>query len=260
MADIKYIIPFTYKWEGGLSRDPNDNAAKNPANISPYTIDGKTGWHTNKGVTYSVFKSGASKYGYQDTLENFKNMPHDIWLKIAKAGYWDTLKLDSLKSQAVANMMFSWCWGSGYAWIPRVSAYLKTKGINWTGGSYVGGRLKLASDFGQISNKLNELIDKQGEKQTFDDLAEQKKQFLLSLKGTKSNPITAKAPDGVYTKGWMNRLEDLKSYSYTLFGKAGETMQQATEVVKKNPITMTVILVAAILTASYFIYKATKKK
>lgn len=232
MADIKYIIPFTYKWEGGLSRATTDSASKNPANISPYTIDGKTGWHTNKGITYSVFKEGAKKYGYQDTLENWKTMPHDIWLKITRNGYWDKLKLDNVKSQAVANVLFSWIWGSGYAWVPRVSKYLKSNGIDWTGGSYVkdaNGKsvLKLASDFNQISDKLNQLVDKVGEKKAFDDLAEQKKQFLLSLKGTTSNPVTDKYPQGVYTDGWMNRLADLQKYSYTLFGDVAD-------VVKKN--------------------------
>jgi len=128
MADIKYIIPFTYKWEGGLSNAKTDSASANP---SPYIYKGVGGWHTNKGVTYPVFKAGASKYGYADTSDNFLTMPEDIWLKIAKGGFWDKLNLDTLKSQAVANVLFSWQWGSGYGWITRVSDYLKSKGINW---------------------------------------------------------------------------------------------------------------------------------
>ncbi len=244
MAEIKYIIPFTLKWEGGLSRATTDSASSNP---SPYVINGQTGWHTNKGVTYKAFKSGAAKYGYQDNLENFKNMPEDIWLKIAKGGYWDTLKLDNMKSQAVANVMFSWCWGSGYAWIPRVSAYLKLHDITWIGGTYVGKKLKLAPDFNQITDKLNQLIDKQGEAKTFQDLIEQKKQFLLSL-GEKSNP------GGVYTKGWMNRLNELNTYSTSLLGKTFaatvQTINDATEVVKKNPL-KTVLITAAIALVIY---------
>ncbi len=261
MAEIKYIIPFTYKWEGGLSNATTDNASKNPANISPYTINGKKGWHTNKGVTYSVFKSGASKYGYQDTLENFKDMPHEIWLKIAKGGYWDTLNLDNLKSQAVANVMFSWCWGSGYAWIPRLSSYLKSKGINWVGGNWVASKMKLAPDFKQITDKLNQLIDKQGEKQTFEDLIEQKKQFLLSL-GEKANPKTAKFPQGINTKGWMNRLTELQSYSSTLLGKGIEATKDVAnktiEEVKKKPLT-TIVLTTLLLISSYLVYNYTIK-
>lgn len=220
MAEIKYIIPFTYKWEGGLSRATTDSASQNPANISPYNIFGMTGWHTNKGITYSVFKAGASKYGYQDTLENWRDMPHDIWLKVTKNGYWDKLKLDTYKSQAVANVMFSWVWGSGLAWQPRIERYLKSKGVAWT-----------RNNFGDLSNNLNALVAKEGEKNIFDELVNQKKEFLLSLTGSKSNPVTAAKPQGVYTDGWMNRLNDLQSYSYTLLGKAiGETV----EVVKKN--------------------------
>lgn len=251
MAEIKYIIPFTYKWEGGLSNATTDAASKNP---SPYTINGKTGWHTNKGITYPVFKTGATKYGYKDSLENFRDMPHDIWLKIAKGGYWDKLNLDTVKSQAVANVMFSWCWGSGYAWIPRVSAYLKANGITWVGGTYSGKKLTLAPDFKQLAAKLNELSDKVGEKKVFEDLIEQKKQFLLSLK--------AANPGGIYTKGWMNRLEDLRGYSSTLLGKTmeatKETVINATEVVKKNPL-KTVVIAAAVTVLIYTGYKLIKK-
>lgn len=52
MADIQAIIPFTYKWEGGLSRATTDKASASP---SPYVHQGVKGWHTNKGITYPVF-------------------------------------------------------------------------------------------------------------------------------------------------------------------------------------------------------------
>lgn len=48
--------------------------------------------------------------------------------------------------------------------------------------------------------------------------------------------------------------------SYTATELANKGLDNATEVVKKNPLTMTIVLIAAIATASYFIYKATKKK
>lgn len=247
MAEIKYIIPFTYKWEGGLSRDPADKASVTP---SPYEYKGQKGWHTNKGVTYAAFKSNAAKLGYQDTAQNFLTMPEDIWLKIAKGSYWDRLNLDSLKSQAVANIMFSWQWGSGYAWIRRVSEYLKSKGINWTGGTYKDKKLIIAPDFKTISDKLNELIDKQGEQKTFDELAEQKKQFLISLNQPK------------YTKGWLNRLDDLKKYSYTLLGsitsQVSNAATNATEVVKKNPL-KTALIAAGVTIIIYTGYKLIKK-
>jgi hypothetical protein len=226
MADIKYITGFTEKWEGGLSRATTDTASKNP---SPYTYKGQTGWHTNKGITYGSFKSLSAKLNYKDTADNFLNMPEDIWLKIAKNGYWDIINLDAVKSQAIANLMFSWQWGSGYSWRNRVQKYLVSKGINWS-----------ISDLKGLPNKLNELSDKQGEKQTFDELLEQKKEFLLSL-GQPANE-----------KGWLRRLEDLKNYSYTLLGKT-------TEILKKNLIP-TILITTALLVGSYILYKTLKQK
>lgn len=237
MAQIEEIIPFTYKWEGGLSRATTDKASKNP---SPYVHAGVKGWHTNKGITYSTFKSLAPKLGYQDTATNFLTMPENIWLKIAKNGYWDVINLDALESQAIANLMFSWIWGSGYAWRNRVQNYLKSKGISWS-----------ISDLKGLSAKLNELSNKQGEKKTFDELVEQKKQFLLSL-GQPANE-----------KGWLNRLEDLKKYSYTFFGKttkaAKEVAEKGAEIVKKNFIP-TILITTALLVGSYILYKTLKQK
>jgi hypothetical protein len=237
MAQIREIIPFTYKWEGGLSRATTDKASRNP---SPYVYNGQKGWHTNKGVTYSTFKSLAPKLGYSDTSNNFLTMPEDIWLKIAKNGYWDIINLDAVKSQAIANIMFSWMWGSGYAWRNRIQKYLQSKGISWN-----------ISDLKGLPNKLNDLTDKQGEKQTFDELIEQKKQFLLSL-GQPANE-----------KGWMNRLNDLKNYSYTLFGKTVQATKnvakESTEIVKKN-ITPTILITTALLLGSVILYKTLKQK
>lgn len=225
MADISKIIPFTYKWEGGLSRATTDTASKNP---SPYVYNGVGGWHTNKGITYPVFKAGATKYGYTDTSDTFKKMPEDVWLKIAKGEYWDKIKLDAVKSQAIANLMFSWQWGSGYSWRPRIQRYLKSKGITWA-----------INDFTGLANNLNALVEKEGEKKIFDELVEQKRQFLISL----NQPANE--------KGWINRLNDLKNYSYTLISQTATTIQQ-------NPIT-TVLVTAGLVVFFYSIVKFIKK-
>jgi lysozyme family protein len=54
MADASKIIPHILQWEGGLSRNPADTASKNPA---PCSYNGKTGYHTNKGVTYTTLQA-----------------------------------------------------------------------------------------------------------------------------------------------------------------------------------------------------------
>lgn len=203
MADIKHITSFTKGWEGGKSNDPKDTASANP---SPWMwTDPKTKitapLHTNKGVTYAAFAAAAKEMGFANSKENFFEMSDDIWLKIAKKKYWDILKLDTVNSQAIANLMFSWIWGSGYAWRARMQRYLQGKGISWN-----------INNFTALAASLNAL-SKNNEKKIFEELIEQKKQYLLSLKGTKSNPVTEKKPQGVYTDGWLNRLEDLKKTS-----------------------------------------------
>jgi lysozyme family protein len=237
MANFKEIVPFTYEKEGGLSRASSDTARFNP---SPYSIkdpkDGvvKTGWHTNKGVTYSTFRDGASKYGYVDNAENFAKMPEEIWTKIAKKGFWDTMNLDAMKSQAIANLFFSWMWGSGYSWRKRFQAYLTTKGVDWS-----------ISDLKKIPSIIDSLVAKEGEKKIFDELIEQKRQFLISL----NQPAN--------TKGWLNRLEALKNLSYGYIGKTTKVVSAEIENVKKNPF-KTGILTALILVSGYILLTQTK--
>ncbi len=108
---LKKLVPFLLEQEGGLSNDPDDNASAHPA---PWTYEGETGWHTNKGITYQTFVSNAHKVGYKPTAENFFTMPDYIWLGILKKSYMGAFPLDEIshlpKIQAV---IITWAWGSG---------------------------------------------------------------------------------------------------------------------------------------------------
>lgn len=240
MADIKYIIPFTYKWEGGLSRAKTDTASKSP---SPYAIkdpkDGvvKTGWHTNKGITYDAFKAGAKKYNYVDNKENFEKMPADIWLKIAKGSYWDVINLDAVKSQVIANTMFNWMWGSYLGWRSGFKKWLKdTKGIDWN-----------ISDLKSIPTILNNLTDKYGEKKILDELIAERARFFKSLN----------QPSNL--KGWMNRLNDFQKFSYGLLESGIEATKKGIEEVKKKPLE-TMIITALVITSAYILYKTLNRR
>jgi hypothetical protein len=226
MADISSIIGLTKKEEGGLSKAKTDTASKYP---SPYEYNGSYGWHTNRGVTYESFKSLAPKLGYVDNRENFINMPDSIWLKIAKKGYWDVVNLDAMKSQALANLFFSWQWGAGYGWRNRVKRYLATKNIDWS-----------ISNLKGLPAIINGLVDKEGEKKILDELIEQYKQFYISL----NQPANL--------KGWLNRAERLKEYAYTLLGKGIEEA-------KKKPLVTIVITMVSVISI-YALYKTLKNK
>ena len=122
-------------------------------------------------------------------------MPDAIWDKIAKGLFWNDLNLDNVKSNGVAFQLFSWHWGAGRGWFPRMQRYLTSKGVNWD---------KKSST---LSGAINQVIDKQGEKQTISDLDTQQQEFYSSL----NQPANI--------KGWINRIKETTSYAYSFLGR-----------------------------------------
>lgn len=105
------LTPFLLQYEGGLSRDSFDEASSHPA---PWAYKGVSGYHTNKGVTYSTFVALAPKCGYAITPDNFFLMPNDIWLKILKEGYMKPYPLDKISHlPRIQAVIITWAWGSG---------------------------------------------------------------------------------------------------------------------------------------------------
>jgi hypothetical protein len=224
MANFNDIKGLTLKWEGGLSKATTDTASRNP---SPYVHKGVTGWHTNKGVTYSTFVSASKKLGFENNANNFINMPDAIWNKIAKGLYWDNLNLDQLKSNGVAFQLFSWNWGAGTGWFPRIKRFLTSKGIEWNGKSST------------LSDSMNKLIEKQGEKKTIADLDIQQKEYYTSL----NQPANI--------KGWINRIKDTTSYAVSYIGNIYNE--------NKTAFNTSIVLGFVLLGAAYFTYKKNKK-
>jgi len=188
MASFDAIVSFTLDKEAGLSRDPDDNAADYP---SPYTFNGHKDWHTNKGITYKTFEAAAKNLGIDNNYTNFIVMPRAVWIKIAKKEFWDKLHLSDLKNQSIANLMFSWLWGSGYSWRDRMIKFLKSYNITWT-----------KNDFKGLIKHLNFLTDKYSAKTIYKALDKQYRLYLISLNQSK------------FIKGWLKRLDDLFTYNY----------------------------------------------
>lgn len=179
MADYKKVIPFHKAWEGGLSRATTDKAASNP---SPWTYNGQTGWHTNKGITYAAFVACAPKIGYQITPENFFTMPDAIWNSIFKIIYWDGMLLDRVNSEAIAAALSNWSWGSGDSGaFQLLKKYLATKGYNVTNDA-------------QAVDAINEL-SRGNEEAIFLELIDWRENYFRSL----NQPANL--------QGWLNRLK-----------------------------------------------------
>jgi lysozyme family protein len=107
MANYRSRVSGMLYDEGGLSKSPLDTtAARNP-------VPDGSGNHTNKGVTWAAFSMLGPKLGYKATPQLFYSMPQEVWLKIYKVGFWDQIKGDQIKSQAIADMVVDIAFHSG---------------------------------------------------------------------------------------------------------------------------------------------------
>lgn len=197
MADYRKQIGFIKKWEGGMSNNPNDPAAAYPM---PCAYAGETGWHTNKGITWLTFISNAKTLGYKASCENFIAMPDAIWLKIFKKAFWDKYQLDDYKSQAVADIIVSWAWGSGLGGSYRQLA----KFLN---GNYGTNLPDQKSNFSSVNvTKIREVFNtiasrKPREITVREELIAHYRNFYISL----NKPY--------YINGWLNRLNALDEFT-----------------------------------------------
>lgn len=111
MADLKKLIPFILKWEGGFVNDPDD-----------------LGGATNKGITIGTFGEYRKRKGLPPpTVQDIKSLSDKDWYEIFKNMYWDRWKADEIKSQSVANILVDWVWASGSHGIKRPQRLLGVK-------------------------------------------------------------------------------------------------------------------------------------
>ena len=199
MADYRNVIPTILKWEGGLSRNPNDTASRVPA---PWPFNGVTGWHTNKGVTYATFSSLAPRLGYKNDADTFFTMPSNVWGLIFKNGYWDKVQGDKIKSQAVANLLADWYWGSGSNAVKNLQQVLN-RSFGY----------KLAED-GIMGPKTLEATNKVDAKKLFDLLHAEKVDFYNQI--VKNDPSQQ-----TFLKGWLNRAADLYAANKDIINTGG---------------------------------------
>jgi lysozyme family protein len=183
MADSSKIISFIKAAEGGLSRATTDRASSNPA---PWLFNGKKGWHTNRGITFTTFVSLAPKLGYEITPANFFNMPDSLWLKIFTFGYWTPMQLNNIQSQAIANCLADFAWASGVS------------GARTSIAKFLDDKHEIYSSSTLENNiALNKLTIKFGEEQIYRELIEWRRAFFLAIPGSAND------------KGWMNRMDAL---------------------------------------------------
>lgn len=179
---IKKYVTFTKKWEGGLSRDKADSASKYPC---PTPHQGKSGWHTNIGITYSAWV----QYFGKDEDERFYAMSPEDWFHIFKKGYWNGVHGDEFKSQNVAIFVTGMAWGSG----ARQAGKSLQTAINNCG-------VKCTVD-GVIGSNTIKAANSIDPRKLFDALTDERERFFRAI---------AKGDNAKFLKGWLNRLSDYR--------------------------------------------------
>lgn len=197
MEKYKHIIPHILKWEGGLSKDTNDSASKNPC---PKTFNGVSGYHTNRGITWTTFCAYCKDFNLDplNKTDEFFNLSQETAGKVFKRLYWDRVKADFVDSIPVANCLAQWAWGSGSAGAWNILI------------GYINKQGKTADKWINAIEFLNARCKEVGAKVVFNELCDEREAFFnkIAQPGTKNNK---------FLKGWLNRLASFKKFNEPLF-------------------------------------------
>ena len=115
MADVRELVPFILKWEGGYVNDPDD-----------------LGGATCKGVTFKTYKLYRKQRGLSaPNIGELQRLTDDEFTDILKTMYWNVCKADFIESQSVANAIVDWAWNSGT--VTAVNEVQKVLGVKADG-------------------------------------------------------------------------------------------------------------------------------
>ena len=171
MAEVKELLPFILKWEGGFVNDPTDK-----------------GGATNLGVTIKTWRSvGYDKDGDGDIdVDDLKLLtPEEVRDRVLKPHYWDRWKADQLKSQKVANILVDWTWCSG----------------KW--GIVIPQRILCVPDDGIVGPLTISAANSINPEHFIAQIYDARKEFLRQI--VRKDPAQQK-----FYKGWLNRLAELR--------------------------------------------------
>ena len=168
------------QWEGGLSKDMHDSAS---AHFCPTPYKDGNKYHTNKGITYAVWKQ---YFGAGHDTE-FYAMSDQDWFTIFDNLYFKAVKGHEIKSINVACMVADSAWASGV----NPASKMLQRACNAIGG-------KLVVD-GSIGNGTLSFVNSADQTKLFDALVQVRADFYKAI---------AVGHNAIYLKGWINRLSD----------------------------------------------------
>ena len=186
--DYRKFTPFILRWEGGEVNDPSDR-----------------GGHTNRGITRTTFNTLAKKLlGKEPTTQNFANLSANDAMHFIRY-FWDKATWNNrIHSQAVAEAMTSWLWGSGNYGM-----------MEW--------QRMLRDNFG----KKNIIVDGIVGQQTVNysnSIPENQvmAQAIISREQTYRKLVDKDPRQAKFLRGWLNRLNDFRNRHKAILVTSGK--------------------------------------
>jgi lysozyme family protein len=176
MAKSEILAPFILAAEGGHCNVPGD-----------------AGGETNKGVTYSEWKTV-----FGDTHDRFLIMSSEDWNTIFKKEYWDKALGDQINSQRIANTIVDWVFNSG-KYYPEADVQ---DILIHTFGAHIG-------EDGNFGPATIAAINQADEQKLYEDIIAKRLWFFDQC--VLSHPTNAK-----FLTGWQNRIKHLQEFNNTL--------------------------------------------
>lgn len=205
MANHKLLIPHVLVAEGGHSADPHDTALRyGHSGVKAGKLDKRypdNFIHTNRGVIWGTYVTYKNIKKQSPNAQEFINMTSAMWEDIFKTLYWDKIYGDTLKSQAIAEILVEAVWGGGLSGMVRaMQTWLNSKGAN----------LKIDGKMGKMTrDAVNKYVTTPKlEKELFDKLTTQRMGYLKSL-----------STWWKHGAGWTDRVDKLAARAQDLFGK-----------------------------------------
>ena len=170
MAELDKLLPFIEKWEGGYVNDPND-----------------LGGATNKDITIGTWKTvGHDKDDDGDIdEEDVRLLTREDLITVLREHYWNRCQADRIQSQAIANILVDWVWGSGVTGIKQVQMLLgvKVDGI--------------------IGEKTLQAINSAPSRELFYRIKSAREEYIESICNKRLANLR-------FRKGWLRKIESIK--------------------------------------------------
>jgi lysozyme family protein len=186
--DYRKFVPFILRWEGGEVNDPSDR-----------------GGHTNKGITRTTFNALSKKVtGKEPTTANFKNLTQDDAMQFIRYFWMKATWNNRIRSQAVAEAITSWFWGSGNYGIKEWQRMLR-------------------DHFAKRNIIVDGIVGKQTVDYTNSIPETQIMEQAIASREKTFRTLAQKDPRQLrFLNGWLNRLNDFKNRHQNIISTSGK--------------------------------------